>query len=184
MQEIEIDSERPLPADVQWRKWVARHPVGAAAIVGLVATQMATIVGYYLRAIGLPQVPWPLYNGALVAPKGDFGSPASFFVGQSIHMVDGIVLTILYVLLAHSKLPGKSDTVGNFVKGLIYGTILAIISMGFLVPYAYVPKSGYGFFSFYSPDGWKLPVSILLFHWVYGGLVGLLYNPAFRSDNR
>ncbi len=56
--------------------------------------------------------------------------------------------------------------------------------MGFLVPYAYVPKSGYGFFSFYSPDGWKLPVSILLFHWVYGGLVGLLYNPAFRSDNR
>ncbi len=91
MQEIEIDSERVLPADVQWRKWVARHPVGAAAIVGLVATQMATIVGYYLRAIGLPQVPWPLYNGVLGAPKGDFGSPASFFVGQSIHMVDGIV---------------------------------------------------------------------------------------------
>ncbi len=177
---MQTSNNEELTPDIQWREWVRGHPVGAAAIIGLVATQMATIVGYYLRAIGLPQVPWPLYNGALGAPVGEFGSPASFFVGQSIHMVDGVVLTVLFVLLAHAKLPGKNDTLGNLGKGLIYGTILALISMGFLVPYAYVPKSGYGFFSFYSPDGWKLPLSILLFHWVYGGLVGLLYNPASR----
>ena len=31
-----------------------------------------------------------------------------------------------------------------------------------LVPYAYVPHQGYGFFSFYGPDGWKLPAAVLL----------------------
>jgi hypothetical protein len=49
--------------------------------------------------------------------------------------------------------------------------------MGFLVPYVYAPKSGYGFFSFYTPDGWKLPFAILNWHLVYGFFVGTLYNP-------
>ena len=114
---MQTTNNEELTPDIQWREWVRGHPVGAAAIIGLVATQMATIVGYYLRAIGLPQVPWPLYNGALGAPAGEFGSPASFFVGQSIHMVDGVVLTILFVLLAHAKLPGKNDTFGQPRQG-------------------------------------------------------------------
>ena len=34
------------------------------------------------------------------------------------------------------------------LSGLIYTVIMSIISVGLLVPYAYVPKQGYGFFSF------------------------------------
>ncbi len=30
--------------------------------------------------------------------------------------------------------------------------ILGLISMGFLVPYVYAPKQGFGFFSFYGTE--------------------------------
>jgi hypothetical protein len=164
--------------DVRWRQWLGQHPILGPALVGFMATQMATIIGYYLKGVGLPPVPWPLYNGALFAPTAEFGSAGSFFAGQSIHMVDGIVLTMLFVLLLRSRIPLPNTTQGSIGKGLVFGTSLAIMSAGFLVPYVYVPKSGFGFFSFGTPDGWKLPASILLFHWAYGFFVGVLYNPA------
>jgi hypothetical protein len=168
-------------ADGGWRVWVAAHPIAAAALIGLIATQMTTLVGYYLIGVGLPQLPWPLFNGALVAPTGEYGSVGSYFAGQSIHMVDGVVFTILYVVLIYGRLPLPRTDAGDLGKGLIYGAVLGLISMGFLVPYVYGPKSGYGFFSFYTPDGWKLPFAILIWHLVYGFFVGTLYNPSRRS---
>lgn len=168
----------------RWREWVGEHPVLAPAVIGFIAVQIATIIGYYLRGIGLPQVPWPLYNGVLFAPGeqfADFGKPASFFVGQSIHMVDGVIFAILYAIAFHGRVPLPDTTGGNVAKGMIFSTILGIISMGFLVPYVYAPKSGYGFFSFGTPDGWKLPASILLFHFAYGFFLGLLYQSKTRS---
>ncbi|HSB85705.1 MAG TPA: hypothetical protein VLD86_05320, partial [Ilumatobacteraceae bacterium] len=117
------------------------------------------------------------YNGVLFAPTSTYGDPASFFVGQSIHMVDGVIFAILFVVLVRARLPLANTTNGNVAKGIIYSVSMAIISAGFLVPYVYAPKSGYGLFSFYSPDGWKLPVSILIFHLVYGYFLGLLCNP-------
>ena len=163
--------------DARWRGWVREHPVLGLALSGFIATQMATIVGYYIRAIGLPQVPWPLYNGALFAPAGHFGDPASFFTGQSIHMVDGVVFALLFGIMVRSRIPLPNTKWGNIGKGMVYGTVLALISAGLLVPYAYVPKSGFGVFSFGTHDGWKLPASILLFHWVYGYFLGALYTP-------
>jgi hypothetical protein len=62
-------------------------------------------------------------------------------------------------------------------KGLIYGVVMTIISMGVLVPYAYAPKQGYGLFCFSGPDGWKLPAGVLLWHLIYGAVIGLLYQP-------
>lgn len=167
-----------LSTDVRWRRWLLVHPVLGPAIAGLIACQLATIIGYYLRGIGLPQVPWPLFNGALFAPAGDFGSPASFFAGQSIHMVDGVLFAILFVVLVRSRIPLPNTNMGNIGKGLIYSTVMAVISAGFLVPYVYAPRSGYGVFSFGTADGWKLPASILIFHAVYGYFLGLLTSTA------
>lgn len=161
----------------QFRAWVGAHPVGGPALIGLIAVQIATIIGYFLRGIGLPQVPWPLFNGVLFAPgAGDFahyGQEGSFFVGQSIHMVDGVLFAILFAIAFQSRL-GKVNAIA---KGIIYSMILALISAGFLVPYVYVPRQGYGLFSFYGPDSWKLPVSIALFHLAYGFMLGFLYQP-------
>lgn len=167
-----------ISTDIRWRRWLLEHPVLGPSIAGLIAVQLATIVGYFLRGIGLPQVPWPLFNGALFAPTGEFGSPASFFVGQSIHMVDGVVFAILFVVLVRSKIPLPNTNMGNIGKGLIYSMVMAIISAGFLVPYVYVPKQGFGVFSFGSADGWKLPLSIAIFHAVYGYFLGLLTSTA------
>ena len=171
--------EGPLAASDRWRAWVARNPFGAAAVAGLIATQMATLVGYYFNGIGLPQTPWPLYNGALVAPATEFGSVASYFAGQSIHMVDAVVFTILFAVLIHGRMRFLPNTPGGDIwKGIIYGEGAVGLSMGFLVPYVYAPKSGYGLFSFGTPDEWKLPLSIALWHLTYGFLVGVLYSPA------
>jgi hypothetical protein len=174
---MDIRKSMDLAPSARWQRWLGEHPILGPALAGFIAVQMATIVGYYLRGIGLPQVPWPLYNGVLFAPASTFGDPASFFVGQSIHMVDGVVFAILFAVLVRSRLPLANTTNGNIGKGVIYSVSMAIISAGFLVPYVYAPKSGFGFFSFYTPDGWKLPLSILIFHLVYGYFLGLLCNP-------
>jgi hypothetical protein len=169
-------------SEARWHDWVRNHPVGGPLLIGLVATQMSTLIGYYLIGIGLPQLPWPLFNGFLGAPGEAYGTAGSFFVGQSIHMVDGIVFTLLYVILVHSRIPLPNTKLGNLEKGLIYSVVLGLISMGFLVPYVYAPKQGYGIFSFDTPSGWKLPFAILLWHLVYGFFVGTLYNPAGRNN--
>lgn len=175
---MSTEIDQMVPVEDRWWGWSRQHPIGSIALAGFIAVQMATIVGYFLRGIGLPQVPWPLYNGILFAPAGKFGDSASFFVGQSIHMVDGVVFAILFAVVAYARLPfAKTSSVLN---GITYSMIMAVISAGFLVPYVYAPKSGFGLFSFYSAANghWKLPVSIALFHLVYGYFLGVLYNPA------
>jgi NhaP-type Na+/H+ or K+/H+ antiporter len=175
--------------DDRYQHWVYRHPVKAAALAGVVATQVGTIWGYYGRGIGLPQLPFPAYNGLLFSPASvakdfsNFGNVSSWFLGQSIHFVNGIVFAILFAITAHHKLPAWGSKARSVQKGLIFGTIQTIVSLGFLFPYVYAPKSGFGFFSFgnnsfgNNPDHWKLPVAVLLWHWIYGALLGLLYNP-------
>jgi RsiW-degrading membrane proteinase PrsW (M82 family) len=59
--------------------------------------------------------------------------------------------------------------------------VLGLISIGFLIPYVYVRKSGYGLFSFYSDNTWKLPVAVLIWHTIWGGLLGQMYNPSSSS---
>ncbi len=68
-------------ASLEWRTWVRGHPWAAAAIAGLVAGQMATIVGYFFNAVGLPQLNWPAVNGALVLPGAEPG--AQWFAARS-----------------------------------------------------------------------------------------------------
>jgi hypothetical protein len=163
-------------ASAWWYDWVNLHRVGAAALVGVVATQIATYFGYVFPAIGLPTVPWPLFNGVLGAPVEEFGTPASYFVGQSIHFVNGVIFTILYAALALHVLPFRNTHGGNILKGLLYSVVLTIISLGVLVPYAYVPRQGFGLFTFYGPDGWKLPAAVLLWHLIWGFFIGVLYQ--------
>ena len=52
-------------ASQRWHNWVAAHPVGGLAVIGVIATQLGTYFGYVFPAVGLPTLPWPMYNGAL-----------------------------------------------------------------------------------------------------------------------
>ncbi|HWL43591.1 MAG TPA: hypothetical protein VNQ73_11655 [Ilumatobacter sp.] len=165
----------------------------ALLLTGVIATQLGTYFGYVFPAVGLPPLPWPLYNGllgttfadgvnGLVNLDGTFvagfaTSGESFFVGNALHYVNGIVFAILWGVFFRDSLPIKNTHGGNIQKGLIYGVIMTIISAGLLVPYAYVPEQGYGLFLFDGPDGWKLPFGILVWHLIYGYFLGALWNP-------
>lgn len=184
----EVDVSGPF-ASVQWRAWVRRHPFAAAAIAGVVATQMATIVGYFFNAVGLPQLNWPAVNGALVLPGGTPG--AQFAAGAFVHHIDGVVFALLFAVLVWRKIPLPNTSAGNVGKGVIYSLVLAIISAGVLVPYAYFAKSGLDPFSFgipfpveqptgavYTDIAWRLPFAILVWHLFYGFFLGALYDPS------
>lgn len=170
----------------RWQDWVNRYPIGSIFVVGVIATQLGTYFGYVFPAVGLPVLPWPLYNGILgttiadgfngAVVDGNFAASSdAFFVGHSMHFLNGVIFAVLWAVMFREDV--SKWVSNNILSGLLYGVIMTIISAGLLVPYAYVPEQGYGLFLFDGPDGWKLPFGILLWHLIYGLFLGLLYNP-------
>jgi hypothetical protein len=162
----------------RYRNWVRDHPIRAALLAGVVATHMATIVGYFLPGIGLPQLDWNRVNGLIYTPKAS--TDMQFLSGGVFHYVDGIVFTTLFVVAIHPFLKWPSTALGNTLKGLLFGTILATISVAFMTPRVYFPKGDVGFFS--HNLGWTFILAVYLWHWVYGLHLGLIYNPSTRDD--
>ena len=182
---------------VRWQNFVDTKSIAALAVTAFIATQLGTYFGYVFPAVGLPTLPWPIYNGVLGATLNVDGADAlgrvtaggtfdavfatsgeSFFTGHALHFVNGIVFGLLYGILFRELLPQwKRTNGGNIALGLFYSVIMSIISAGLLVPYAYVPNQGYGLFLFDGPDGWKLPFAILVWHVIYGFFLGALYQP-------
>ena len=175
---------------VRWRTWVEQKPILSLFVVGVIATQLGTYFGYVFPAVGLPVLPWPLYNGILgttladgfngSAVEGFVVSADSFFVGHSLHFINGIVFAALWGVLFRED--AARFIKNNVLNGMVYAVIMTIISAGLLVPYAYVPNQGYGLFLFDGPDGWKLPFGILIWHLIYGVFLGLLWNPKRLDD--
>jgi hypothetical protein len=161
-----------------WRKWVSENPMGAALIAGFAATNMATICGTWLHGIGLPDLNWPLTNGALLLPKQSVVS--QFWAGGILHFFNGIIFAVMYALVVHSKLrflPNSSG--GNIAKGMVYGILLALFSGLFMVPYVYYPHSGAGFLSL--GFGFKTVLAVVVWHLIYGFFLGSVYNPKNRD---
>lgn len=175
-------SDVGLPTVQRWHRWMAEHPILGITLVGVLATQITTTFGYYLVAFELPSLAWPLFNGVLAAPGSEFGSASSYFVGLSFHYINGIAFAILFFATAHSVIPLPDTKLGDVGKAVLYATVLTIISTGVLIPLVYLPDQGYGFFSFTGPDGWELPFSVLLWHLVYGAMIGVLFSPAAQRE--
>jgi len=156
---------------------VGDHRVSAALLAGLVATHLATVVGYFMPGIGLPQLDWNRINGAIYTPKA---SPdVQFLSGGIFHYVDGIVFTAVFAIAVYPLLRWRSTALGNTLKGLFFGTVLATISVVFMIPRVYFPAAHVGFFS--HNLGWKLILAVYLWHWVYGMNLGMIYNPPARD---
>ncbi len=184
----------------RWRDWVERSPILSLFVVGIIATQLGTYFGYVFPAVGLPVLPWPLYNGILASSIVDGFNAATvidpetgatvipgfavsgdaFFMGHTLHFVNGIVFAVLWGILFRED--AARFIKNNVLNGVVYGVIMTIVSAGLLVPYAYVPEQGYGLFLFDGPDGWKLPFGILIWHLIYGIFLGLLWNPSRTAD--
>src|SRR6266702_2786008 len=107
----------------RYRTWVTEHRVSAALLAAVVATHMATVIGYWMPGIGLPQLDWNRINGSIYTPES---SPdVQFLSGGIFHYVDGIVFTAVFAVAVYPLLRWRSTALGNTLKGLFFGTILA-----------------------------------------------------------
>jgi len=176
--DVEIGPLDPADANFRWRVWVTRHPIAGALLSGFVATHIATIFGFWMPGIGLPQLNWPVTNGNVVLPHAS--DTAKFVIGEVfIHGMDGVVFTLIYAIaifpLFTRLVGGSVSAIANMAKGFGYGAVLATISIGFLTPYVYAPHEGAGLFT--TGFGWKLMLGIYLFHVAFGVNLGMMYNP-------
>ncbi|MGI5518381.1 hypothetical protein [Streptomyces sp. CA-106131] len=158
----------------QWQEWVSGHRVAAALLAGLVATQIATVTGYWFPGIGLPQMDWNRVNGAVYTP--DASADLKFLSGAVFHYADGVVFAVVFAVALHPLLRWRRTPAGNLWKGLLLGTALATVSVGFMIPRVYFPQADPGLFSHHL--GWKMILAVYLWHWIYGAHIGLIYNPA------
>jgi hypothetical protein len=158
-----------------WRGWATRHRVQAALLAGLVAVHVGTIIGFWLGDFGLTRMDWPTANGLVYVPHA---SPTvQFIIGGLFHYVDGVFFAVVFAIGLAPYLPFSSTAAGNLAKGLLFGTVLAVVALLVMTPLVYAPARGSvaGFFS--SNFGWSYIVSVFVFHWVYGLHLGLIYNP-------
>jgi hypothetical protein len=167
-----------------WRIWVTRHPIAGAVLSGLVAGQISTVFGIWFHGIGLPDLDWPVANGAVVDAKASV--PVQFAIGEFFHSIDCVVFALIFALFFFPLLGKIVNPVTNMAKAVLFGLVLATLSAGFLVPYVYFPHVGAGIFG--SGFGWKLVFAVYLWHVIYGVNLGMMYNPlplddpAFRVD--
>jgi len=165
----------------RWRAWVANHPIGSSMLAGAVATQFATVFGIWFTGFGLPSVNWPVANGWLILgipPYSAAPTAAVYIVGELSHFADGVFFALLFALLFHPLVPLRNTLLGNLIKALLYGTVLAVVSAAWWVPAVFVPHHA-GFLS--TSLGWKLVFAIFLWHWIYGYFLGTVYCPQPRD---
>lgn len=166
-----MESGHPLEG---WRSTVSHHRLAVAIVAGLVATHIATITAFWYPGIGLPKLDFPFFNGFLLVPSEP--PLIQFLVGGGFHYVTGICFALIYVYLVHPLLPGPTTTLGNLAKALVWGLILALLSASWWVPVLF-PAFNLGVFATGTPDGWRLPLAIFVYHAVYAVHLGAFYNP-------
>jgi hypothetical protein len=167
-------------ANRAWRAWVTRHPIGGALIAGFVATHIATIIGFWLPGIGLPQLNWPIVNGNVVLPRAT-SAVSKFLVGEVfIHGLDGVVFTFFFAIILFPLMGSRITPAMNFAKAMVFALLLGTLSIGFMVPYVYFPHSGAGLFT--TGFGWKTVTGIYFWHLAFGINLGLMYNPMAPED--
>lgn len=175
MSTLGLDSPAtPAPAP-PWRRWATRHRVGAALLAGLVATHVATVLGFWMGDFGLVRLDWNTANGLVYLPGG---TPLTqFLVGGTMHYIDGILFAVVFAVALQPRLSWRSSELGNVLKGLVFGTLLAVVALGVLTPLVYAPARGAEAGVFSTNFGWEYVLGVFLFHWVYGAHLGLIYSP-------
>jgi uncharacterized membrane protein YagU involved in acid resistance len=111
-------------------------------------------------AMGFPKMP----IGEMLGSFLGIGAVA----GWLMHFVIGVILAVLYAVLAAARLPGPPAA-----RGALYGVLVFVVAQ-----LVVTPMMGGGVFS-----GGNIPsiAGSLMGHLVYGAIVGSLYGTVSRS---
>lgn len=164
----------PSPVTPAFRSWAARHRVVAAALGGLIGVHVASLLGFWLGGFGLTRLDYSTANGMVYLPKE--GHFEQFLAGTLSHYADGPIFAIIFVVGVAPLLPLPSTLAGDLGKALVFGTVLALLALFVTAPFVFGPARGVfdPLIAFHS--GWQYVVSVLIFHWVYGLHLGLIFN--------
>jgi hypothetical protein len=159
------------------RALATRHKIATAITAGFVATHLATMFGYWDHAFGLKVLNWNYGNGLqLLPPKASHASyVTTFLVGGAAHYMNGLCFALLFAFAVHPLIPIRNTARGNMAKGLIWGTVLAIVSASVMTPYVFESQFHLGFFSHRA--GFLFVLSIFIWHWIFGATLATIYNP-------
>jgi hypothetical protein len=173
-----------------WRRYTTRHRLVVAIVGGLVATHVTTNLGMWYHGIGLYDLNFNYLNGLLVFgnsaqdPKGMSDPVILTAFGAAVHYAQGVAFALLFAFGIHPLLPIANTVRGNFIKGIIWGLILATLSAVWwinLFPNLFGPGVNAGIFMTNVPaaagDWWKWLVAVYLWHVVYGFNLGAFYQP-------
>lgn len=158
-----------------WRTWSTQHRVLAASLGGFVAVHISSLLGFWMGGFGLTRLDYNTANGMVLLPHGT--PTQQFIVGAFSHYIDGVVFAVLFALGLSPLLPLPATRVGNIVKSLIFGTVLALLAIFVTAPFVFGPARGVHDALAGLHAGPNYIISVLIFHWLYGLHVGIVYNP-------
>jgi hypothetical protein len=188
---------------------IGRSAGRSAVIAGFVATHIATMAGLWFNGARLPQFDFNTLNGLLaLGTTFGFANPyETFLVGGLMHYTSGIIWAVAFALILHPAL-GRAipplaalKSTNNYVKGLIFGVALWIISSALWMPLLIgpllgpaltgPPPGGFGldcgvgpFLTCFGGNDLQALFANLLWHTIYGLNLGLLYNPTPGRPSR
>jgi len=174
---------------------IGRSAGKSAVIAAFVATHVATMAGLWFGGVRLPQFNFNMLNGWLVL--GLTADPVqTFVIGGILHYTSGIIWGVVFALIVHPALgrfikPLAALTpTNNYIKGVLWGLVLWVISSAFWMPLLIGPlfaPIGVGvgpFLTSFGPYGVQALFTNLLWHSIYGINLGLLFSPTPAGGSR
>lgn len=163
-----------------FRRWATEHRIVAASLGGLVGVHVSSLLGFWFDGFGLVRLDYNTANGMVYLPDGS--AMQQFLVGGLSHYADGIFFAVIFAVGISPRLPLNCSPLGNLGKGLIFGTVLAILALFVTAPFVFGPTRGVHDPLVALHSGWQYVLSVLVFHWLYGLHLGLIYNPLQTKD--
>ena len=154
--------------------------VGSWLLWGFVATVVLTTIMSASQSLGLTRMNIPYMLGTMFTPDRD----KARLYGFMLHLMNGWLFSLLYVLAFASW--GEATWWRGAGIGIVHGLFVLVVGMSLLPamhprmaseqqgPTASQQLQPPGFMALH--DGMRTPVSVLLGHAVYGGILGAFYQ--------
>jgi hypothetical protein len=176
---VGLGSRSQRNAEHAWRRWATEHRAVSAMLGGLVGVHVASVLGFWFGGwfgpVELFRLDYNTGNGAVELPNAT--PTVQFLVGGLSHYLDGVFFAVIFGIAVAPMLPIRSTFLGNVAKAVIFGTVLGLLALFVTAPYIFGPLRGVRDPWIAIHEGPDYVISVLLFHWIYGLHLGLIYNP-------